>query len=432
MVMAGPASAGSVSATGCGRHLVVILRSFPRLSQTFVLQEILCLERLGFELEIHAITHPREPVTQEQVARVKAPVRYLTGAGGRPPAAVADHARVLAGRPLRYLRTAGFVLRRRDLDRGYRTASRLVCFHHAVRIAATLRRSAGTTHQVHSHFAHDPTLIAMLVNRLTGVPFSFTAHARDLYQLPPRTLAERIAGATAVVTCCEANLRYLESVAAPAHRRKLRLVHHGVDLSAFRPHRPSRPDGRAPLVVSAGRLVEKKGFDDLLRACRLVLDRGVALRLVVYGDGPLRTSLLELADALQLGPHVTLPGPRTQRRLAEELRRADVFALTPVVTESGDRDGIPNVILEAMACGVPVLATRAGGVEEAVIDGQTGLLAHAGDTAGIAAGLERLLTDAALRRRLGGAAREAVTRDFDATANSLRLASVLTLDGRPR
>jgi glycosyltransferase involved in cell wall biosynthesis len=427
-----PAARGPNPAEGAGRRLVVILRSFPRLSQTFVLQEILCLERLGFELEIHAITHPREPVTQEQVARVKAPVTYLTGAGGRAPTAVADHARVFAGRPLRYLRTAGFVLRRRDLDRGYRTASRLACFHHAVRIAAPLPRSAGATHQVHSHFAHDPTLIAMFVNRLTGVPFSFTAHARDLYQLPRRTLAERIADATAVVTCCEANLRYLETVAAPAHRRKLRLVHHGVDLTAFRPLRPPRADGGAPLVVSAGRLVEKKGFEDLLRACRLVLDGGVALRLVVYGEGPLHASLAELVGTLRLGPHVTLAGPRTQRRLADELRRADAFALTPVVTESGDRDGIPNVILEAMACGVPVLATRAGGVEEVVIDGQTGLLADAGDTAGIAGALERLLADAALRRRLGGAAREAVARDFDATANSLRLASVLTIDGRRR
>jgi glycosyltransferase involved in cell wall biosynthesis len=404
-----------------------IVRSYPRLSQTFILNEILALERLGLRIEIFGMTDPGEPVVQSGVGEVRAPARYLDSAVRRRLwAIVAEHVRVAARSPRRYAATAAYVLRRRDLDRGYTTASRFTCFVQAVYLARLIGARNGATRiaHIHSHFAHDPTLTALLVKRLTGVPYSFTAHARDLYQTPVRALAERVHEATAVVTCCAANRRYLER-AVPAGRAKLELIHHGVDVRTFHPqvngHGPA-----APLILSVGRLVEKKGFGDLIRACDLLNRRGVRFECVIYGDGPLRERLLELIEQLGLEADVRLAGARPQAELTDELARATVFALAPKVTDDGDRDGIPNVLVEAMACGLAVASTAAGGVPELVIHGRTGLLAAPGDVAGIADNLAALIGRPALRRRLGSHARKMVAEGFDVEANARRLVPILT------
>jgi glycosyltransferase involved in cell wall biosynthesis len=276
---------------------------------------------------------------------------------------------------------------------------------------------------VHSHFAHDPTLIALLLKRLTGMPYSFSAHARDLYQTPPRALAERLQEASAVVTCCRANLEYLRGL-APEADGKLHLIHHGIDLETFRPSDGSRRSA-CPVVVSVGRLVEKKGFIDLLEACRIVKDQGHRFRLVVYGDGPIRYELVTATLKLGLQNDVVFAGARTQREILGALWRADVFALTPCVTDDGDRDGIPNALVEAMACGLPVVSTAVGGVTEVVIHDQTGLLAEPQDVPAIARHLASLLLDPSRRRRLGRRAREAIVEGFDAAENVRRLAAVL-------
>jgi len=407
-----------------------IMRSYPRLSQTFILNEILALERLGLEIEIFGMTDPGEPITQPGVGEVRAPTRYLDSSGRRRRWTVfAEHARLAARSPRRYATTAAYVLRRRELDRGYTTASRFTCFLQAVHLARLISERDGSARvaHVHSHFAHDPTLIALLVKRLTGVPYSFTAHARDLYQTPVRALAERVSEATAVVTCCAANRRYLERV-APTGRAKIELIHHGVDVNMFQPSADGHGSA-VPLIVSVGRLVEKKGFGDLIRACDLLRDRGHRFECVIYGDGPLRERLLELIDQLGLKGRVRLAGARVQAELVAELARATVFALAPMVTDDGDRDGIPNVLVEAMACGLPVATTAAGGVPELVIHGHTGLLATPGDVAGIADNLAALIGRPALRRRLGSRARTMVAEGFDMNANARRLVPILTTSG---
>ena len=404
-----------------------IVRSYPRLSQTFILNEILALERLGLAIEIFGMSDPGEPLVQSGVARVKAPACYLDVAVRRPLAKiVAEHVRVAARTPRRYAATAAYALVRRDLDRGYTTASRFACFAQAVYLARLLRSRTGAARIVHlhSHFAHDPTLIALLVKRLTGLPYSFTAHARDLYQTPVRALTERVEEATVVVTCCAANRRYLEHT-VPTGRDKIALIHHGVDIGALRP--PVNRHGSAlPLILSVGRLVEKKGFPDLIRACDLLKRRGHRFECVIYGDGPLEGRLQELIGRLDLAADVRLAGARPQAELTAELARATAFALTPVVTADGDRDGIPNVLVEAMACGLAVASTAAGGVPELVIHGRTGLLAAPGDVRGIADNLEALLAGPALRSRLVACAREMVAEGFDVQSNARRLMPILT------
>jgi glycosyltransferase involved in cell wall biosynthesis len=408
-------------------RVVYIVRSFPRLSQTFILNEVLALEQLGWRLHIFAIANPREALVQDGVRDVRAQVHYLEAAVRRSWMAILhEHLLMAASSPARYLRTLAFVLRRRDLATGYATASRFACFIEAVYLARLLaregRNGAAPTH-IHSHFAHDPTLIALLLKRLTGLPYSFTAHARDIYQVPRPALVERIREANAVVTCCQANLDYLTRLAPEEGREKLRLVHYGLDLATFRPAKAA-PTG-VPLIVSVGRLVEKKGFGDLVKACRVLQDRDLRFRCLIYGEGSLHDELEQMVTGLGLTSEVTLAGARTQREVHAALERAQVFALTPCVTGDGDRDGMPNVLLEAMACGLPVVSTAVAGIPELVIHGQNGLLAEPHDVPAIAEHLASLLTDGSLRARLGSRARQDVVANFDREANARRLASVL-------
>jgi glycosyltransferase involved in cell wall biosynthesis len=401
-----------------------VIRSWPRLSQTFVLNEILALERIGVRISIFSLTRAEEEVVQPQVADVLAPVHYLDDAARR---GAGSHLRLLARSPWRYAATLGFALTHRRLLGGYTQSGGAGAFHRAVLIADHLARSGSAFTHIHAHFAHDPALIGLLAHRLTGLPFTFTAHARDLYQIPDRALLGRAREASAVVTCCRTNVEHIEGVAGESGT-PVELVYHGVDLRRFRPAaRP--PENGAPLIVSVGRLVEKKGFDDLLRACAVIAARGVKFRCEIYGEGPSRDELEALRDRLGLGGIVSFYGQRTQAQLIGIYQRADLFALTPRVTDDGDRDGVPNVIVEAMACGVPIVSTRVGGISEVVSGGVNGLLVAEHDAGAIAGCLEELLDDADRRRSLGAAAARDAGR-FDDKAAALRLADLFTRAGQ--
>jgi glycosyltransferase involved in cell wall biosynthesis len=399
-----------------------ILRSFPRLSQTFILSEALALEERGVRLRLFPAIDPREPVVQPQVAEVRAPVRYLSTTDEAELQAA--HAWLAHHAPERYAAARDYVRRRADLDEGYVAASRFYCFDQAVLLAEQLHL-AGDVGHLHAHFAHDPTLVALLTQQLTGISFSFTAHARDLFQIPRHILVERVAAATAIVTCCGANCDYLDEVLPPELRGKVHLIHHGVNLDGFQPAPRRDPaPGEAPLILSVGRLVEKKGFPDLLRAVALLRGSGRQLRLAIYGDGPLRAELTALAEQLGIADCFELPGERPQRELVPALQTADIFALTPFVTDDGDRDGVPNVLAEAMACGVPVVSTAVSGIPELVRHGENGLLCAARDVETIAAALGRLLDDREERLRFGAAARRTVVEHFDLRTAAGRLAGL--------
>ena len=406
-----------------------ILRSYPRLSQTFILNEILALEQLGRRIQIFAVTDPQEPVTQPRAGAVRAPVQYLDQVQRRARATIlGEHIALALAHPWRYLTTLAYVLRHNDWEAGYSASSRGTCFLQAVYLARLLGRAPSRPeHRIghlHAHFAHDPTLIALLVHRLTGISYSFTAHARDLYQIPVAALGERIAEADAVVTCCGANLRYLHEVAPEVAPGKARLIPHGVELREFYPGPDKAPASGLPLILSVGRLVEKKGFPDLLHACRLLKQRGYAFRCVIYGDGPLRDALAATIARLELAGDVVLAGEHPQEALLPVFQQATVFALTPFVTSDGDRDGVPNVLVEAMACAVPVVSTAVAGVPELVQHDVNGLLVAPHDRLAIADALAALLTDEPRRARLGAAARQTVVDHFDLHAAAEQLAEL--------
>jgi glycosyltransferase involved in cell wall biosynthesis len=276
------------------------------------------------------------------------------------------------------------------------------------------QRSGKKIDHLHAHFAHDPALIAYLVHRITGLPYSFTAHARDLYQVPEVVLTDRIRQSSAVITCCGANLEYLKQI-APSYQSKFSLIYHGVNLKDFRsvPGAATNSIPENPIILSVGRLVEKKGFHDLLQALLVVKENGQQFRCTIYGDGPLRRQLESWIEEHGMAGEIVLAGDRTQEELISVFQKANLFALTPVQTQDGDRDGIPNVLLEAMAVGLPVVTTEVAGIPELVKNNENGFLYQSHDVEGISSGILELLRNSEKRKQLGAAASKTVAEQFD-------------------
>jgi glycosyltransferase involved in cell wall biosynthesis len=274
---------------------------------------------------------------------------------------------------------------------------------------------------------------------MTGIPYSFTAHAKDLYLTEPEILRDKMREAEFVLTCTAYNRNYLEKLGGDLTR--VHLIYHGLDLARFtrEAHEQVVPlaayteGGRVPLLLSVGRLVEKKGFDTLVRACALLRDRGLRFRCLVYGEGPQREALETLIRELALENVVELPGSILQDDLIEIYRQAAVFALPCQVLENGDRDGLPNVIVEAMSMEIPVVSTEVSGVPELVEHGVNGFLVPPRAPEPLAAHLEMLLRDAALRRRFAQAGRQRVLAEFSLEHNTRRVLALFqqTLGLRP-
>jgi glycosyltransferase involved in cell wall biosynthesis len=292
-------------------------------------------------------------------------------------------------------------------------------------VATTCQRAK--VRHIHAHFVNAPAEVAHFASLMSGIPFSVTAHAKDLYLTPKRVLRRHAEAAMFVATCTGYNARYLTAVIGPEYRHKIQLVYHGVDLSTFTDVRePESADSKPPyFLLSVGRLVPKKGHDDLIAACGMLRDAQHEFRCMIVGAGPEQEALQGLIDRLDLGSRVTLAGPMTHAKLVMLYRQADLFALAPRIAENGDRDGIPNVIAEAMASGVPVVSTHVSGIPELVRDRQTGLLVPPGDAKALASAIARLMLDPERAARLARAARGVMQQEFDLWTTTTRLHSLL-------
>jgi glycosyltransferase involved in cell wall biosynthesis len=279
----------------------------------------------------------------------------------------------------------------------------------------------------------------MFTKWLTGIPFSFTAHAKDLYLTEGEILRDKMREAEFVLTCTSYNKRYLDELGGTLTR--VHLIYHGLDLSRFErtgndqivPLAAWSESGRLPLVLSVGRLVDKKGFDTLIRACALLRDQNLRFRCLIYGDGPKRDELEALIRSLGLEGVVEMPGALLQDDLIEVYRQAAVFALPCQVLENGDRDGLPNVLVEAMAMEVPVVSTDVSGVPELVESGVNGFLVPPRSPQPLAERLRDLLDDPALRRRFAEAGRRKVMGEFSLQRNTRRVLALFqaTMGLRP-
>jgi glycosyltransferase involved in cell wall biosynthesis len=380
--------------------LAVLVNGFPRLSETFVLQELLELERQGLRLHVIALRRPEEIVQQEALRELEAEVEYLPDLADAAPglAARIAHAALFLRRPLTYLHALAEITPSPDFSTtGLRRSAILA--HRLVRLGSP---------PLYVHFANRPATLGRFAALLAGVPYGLSAHAKDIWLTPEDELRRKVRDAE-VVLCCTSEARARLARLAGDHT-PVRLVYHGVDTR--RPPQPA-PGNAVPLILSVGRLVEKKGHATLIQAAALLRERGLDFELRLGGEGPEWPALQRLVHELGVADRVQFLGPLNESEVRAELGRADLFALACQELPNGDRDGIPNVILEAMAHGLPVVSTTCSGVAEAVVHGQCGLLVPQRDPAALADALAAVLEDGALRRRLGEKARARVVGDFD-------------------
>jgi glycosyltransferase involved in cell wall biosynthesis len=428
--------------------IAYLVKTFPKLSETFVLNEILELERQGVELHIFSLRQPTETKVHPGVAEVRAPVTYVRSwYTSLPPAPervpferlgykvqMAEERRYLfLHHPIWFIRT-WLLQARNNLGKRYlyqalqgKCAMRKRFFYQALALARELRRG-GFTH-IHAHFANEPASVAELAHRLAGCSFSFTAHAKDIYLTDREELARKIAAAQFVVTCTGFNQNYLKEIAG---RTPIHLSYHGVDLSRFSCEAENcrvRPPA-TPIILSVGRFCEKKGFTYLIQACHRLKQKGRPFVCRIVGYGPLQKQLEELIETLALQDSVLLVGKMTQDKLVQEYRQANLFVLPCLVADDGDRDGIPNVLVEAMAMGMPVVSTSVSGIVELVDHRENGLLAPEKDLDALTAAIETLLDDPGLRERLGADGRQKVMAKFRLDRNTTKL-RFLFAPGKP-
>jgi colanic acid/amylovoran biosynthesis glycosyltransferase len=389
------------------RVAYIVLR-FPTLSETFIVREINALRDLGWNVDIYPLWRDQPDQVHPDVPPLEPFVRWqhpLTLATLR--AAL----RMLFKRPRQYVSALAMVLRD-AVHHPRRTVISLGFFPLIVWMADDLERR-GVRH-VHAHFASYPALAAHIIQGLTGISYSFTAHAYDLY-VDPSHLPNKVSNATFIVTISEYNrglLRPLAADATPVH-----VIHCGVALPARMPiARPGRRE-----IVCVARLEEKKGQKYLIDACALLHRRDVSLHCTIVGGGPELDQLRALVASHGLQEVIDLAGPQTAERVQEYLAGADLFVLPSVVTRSGNAEGIPVALMEAMAAGVPVISTSTTGIPELVVDGETGLLVPPRDVVSLADAIERLLNDDELADRLREAAYLKVAAEFEIGANARQI-----------
>jgi glycosyltransferase involved in cell wall biosynthesis len=400
-----------------GPAVAIAMKGYPRLSETFIAQELLGLQRLGLSFAIWSLRHPTDGARHMMHREITAPLHYL------PEYLRDDRRRVLRGVARAFARPSIVKLLSiflRDLARD-RTRNRLRRFGQACVMAREL--PAGTRH-LHVHYLHTPASVIRYAALSRGLTWSFSAHAKDIWTTPDWERREKIADARWGVTCTRDG--HAELVRLAGRPDKVALLYHGLDLARF----PAPPEARLPRdgsdssepvrFIAIGRAVAKKGFDDLLAALA-ILPAGLNWRLTQIGGGELLAALKAQADELGLAARIDWRGPQAQDAVIAALREADLFVLPSKLAENGDRDGLPNVVMEAASQALPIVATDFAGIPEFVRHDREGLLLRPGDVTALAKALERLSRDPQWRARLGAAAFDRLRTDFSARAGLERL-----------
>ena len=395
-------------------RLGFLVKVWPKLSETFILEEVLGLERQGVNLHLYTLAPPSDAIRHQEVAQVRAPVSAVPSrAWSQAGAHALAHAWCAGRRPLAWLRTLAQALRRGGPG--------LRAFAQAPWLARALHRQ-GIEH-LHVHFISQTTDVAELSCHLIGLPFSVSAHAKDIYTGRPEDLRRKLRAARFTVTCTEFNRQTLAALApdAAVHR-----MYHGIDHRLFHPGRRRLAAADRPVqLLAVGRLREKKGHRVLIAACALLRDRGWDFRCDIVGYGEQQSALEDQIRSLGLPGQVQLRGKLAREAVLDAYALADVFVQPSVITDDGDRDGIPNVLLEAMSMGVPVVASRVSGIPELVVDGHNGCLVEPGDPAALAQAIETVLAHADAARSMSQRGRASVLAAFDNDRNLQLLRGLL-------
>ncbi|HUA50627.1 MAG TPA: glycosyltransferase family 4 protein [Candidatus Sulfotelmatobacter sp.] len=401
-----------------------VLKGYPRLSETFIAQEIRALEQRGLRILIVAMRRPTDRATHPIHDEIAAPVVYLPEYLHRAPRQVFAAWRAVRRRPgYRAALRAWW----RDLRRD-RSRNRMRRFGQALVLAHRLPTTIGW---LHAHFLHTPASVTRYASLITGLPWSVSAHAKDIWTTPDWEKAEKLAACRWLVTCTEAGATHLRALADDPGR--VALAYHGLDLERFgsaatvaRPRRTGADPRDPAIILSVGRLVDKKGYPDLLDALAL-LPAPLNWRLVHIGAGPERRQLAHRAEALGIADRIDWLGAQAHDTVIRHYRAADLFVLASRIAPDGDRDGLPNVLMEAQSQGLACVATAVSAIPELIRPDETGLLVPPRDPPALAAALERLIVDPELRARLGGAGHQRLLRGFSHVHGIDRLAALFGL-----
>lgn len=391
-----------------------LLKKFPRLSETFVLNEILMQEREGLPLHVFSRRPPDAELRHAQFADLAALVEYLSLQQSLEPWLA-----MFGPRPEDAALLARFGALVRELA-PLQHPRLPALFAEALFLVARCRELSIA--HLHVHFATDSALVAMLVRDLGGPTYSVTAHAKDIYRttVDPRLLSRIVERSEFTVTVCDANVRYLSERLTEAARARVRRLYNGIDLSYFRPDGDARD---AHHVLSVGRLVEKKGFPVLVDALALLAERGVPFRATFVGEGEDRAAIEARIAARGLAQRIRLAGALDQDAVRRCMQRATVMCLPCVVGDDGNRDALPTSLLESLASGLPCVSTPVTGIPEILRGGDCGVLVPESDPRATADALEALLADDERRAQLARAGREHVESNFDGRAVARTLSS---------
>ena len=378
-----------------------VLKTYPRISQTFVLTEILAHERAGLEMDIFSLRRTDDTRFHASLSKVKSPVFQVDRASTRINAVLEElrhHAQYLPGL-WQVVQSSG--AEAEDLLQAAKISRAIV--------------ERGIAH-LHAHFGTVATVVARLASQMTGISYSFTAHAKDIYHelVVEQDLRQKLYDASQVVTVSQFNVNYLRSKFG-SDARDVKLVYNGLDLNEFQftPYAD-----RPPMILGVGRLVEKKGFEVLVRACAILRDRGVHYQCEIAGGGVLEQSLRAQIAGLGLQDQIVMSGPLSQEDIKDRIRGAALLAAPCIHASDEDRDGLPTILLEAMALGTPCISTPVTGIPEVLRDDETGLMVPEGDATALADACQRLLEQRRLGARLVGHARKLMEERFDIDRNT--------------
>ena len=396
-----------------------VLKGYPRLSETFITQEILALEQRGLTIAIFSLRQPTDKAVHAMHAKIAASVTYL------PEYVRNDPIRVWRGwRKVRRLPGYAPALRLwlRDLARD-RTVNRVRRFAQALVLAHEMEDAI---RHLHAHFLHTPGSVARYAAQMRSLSWSFSAHAKDIWTTPQWELKEKLADCAWGVSCTAAGTGYLNSLCDQRQTSQVKLIYHGLDLARFPapPAGHSLRDGQNPQdpvrLISVGRAVVKKGFDVLLHALAL-LPKHLQWRLLHLGGGPEMARLRELSQTLGVDSRITWAGPADHIRIIDDLRESDLFALACRIAKDGDRDGIPNVLMEAQSQALPVVTSNLPAISEFICDRETGLLCPPENAQAFADALAELIQNPAQRAHMGQMGRARLENHFQmqATIDSL-------------
>jgi len=439
-----PAETNQFPLQGDRGTIAYVLKGYPRLTDTFITSEVYRMEQQGLRLRVFVIKPCIEPVFSDLLDKIAAKPVYMLDTTFMSKSSLfkwlsanlkhfmPSLRRVIRKHPLGVLRAAGAAFAQATRARkGFWAWPRKVYakeFLQGVMLADMLEQAGDVSH-IHGHYCHGATTVTWLASMMTKLPFSFTAHAKDIYlpSLNPAGLLRRkMDAARFVITCTDANRDYLENLAS---RTPVYCIYHGLN-AEFCNIMKEQPATRATnghfRVLGVGRLIPKKGFDILVQACAILHEKRVPFEAIIVAEGgEHEKEICRLITANGLENSVFLPGPMSQSQLFDEYQKASAFCLPCRVLENGDRDGIPNVLMEAMTVGVPVVSTPISGIPELIHDGVNGLLVPSEDSRALAEAFLRLINDNRLAKDLSRNAQETIESRFNGDKLAAHMANLL-------